>query len=253
MITNREKVAFLKEIDRRQGLGETLRGICRSLRIQPSQARRWKQLEDKLSQPNVGNRGSLHAGHPSILASVEADLLSWFFELCEQGIMVSTRLIVIKASQLNAQFRRKSPRAKELAVRRLLSSNRIVTRCVTHTCQRPPAHAVRQEALDFISYVRDKVVGGNREGKYIINMDQTPIFFDMSTGRTLSQSGKQPRHSFLFAVLSILHHKPPSYIVLRRRNSKWTNINVSNILASNGCCDGNGIWRDAQASRCLQR
>ena len=182
-----------------------MRGICRSLQIQPSQARKWKKLEDNLSQPNVGNRGSLHDGHPSILASVESDLLRWFFDLRKQGIMVSTRLIVIKASQLNAQFRRKSPRAKELAVRRLLSSNRIVTRCVTHTCQRLP-HAICQEALDFIHYMRDKVVGGNREGKYIINMDQTPIFFDMSTGRTLSQSGKQPRHSFLFAVLSILHH-----------------------------------------------
>jgi hypothetical protein len=105
VITNREKVAFLKEIDRRQGLGESLRGICRFLRIQPSQARRWKQLEDKLSQPNIGNRGSLHVGYQSILASVEADLLRWFFELREQGIMVSTRLIVIKASQLSAEFR----------------------------------------------------------------------------------------------------------------------------------------------------
>ena len=100
---------------------------------------------------------------------------------------------------------------KALAVRRLsMSSNRsiAVTRCVTHTCQRPP-HAVRQDALDFISYMRDKVVGGNKEeGRYIINMDQTPVFFDMSaTGRTLSQSGKQePGHSFLSAVFSILHH-----------------------------------------------
>jgi hypothetical protein len=89
--------------------------------------------------------------------------------------------------------------------------------------------------------MRDKVVRGNRKGKYIINMDLTPVFFDMSTGRALSQSGKHPGHSFLFAVLSILHHLSPSHIVVRRKNDKWTNINASNI-ASNGCCDGNGIW-----------
>ncbi len=176
-----------------------MRRICQSLQIQPSQARNWNNLEDKLSQPNVGNDGSLHDGHPSILASVESDLLRWFFDLCKQGIMVSTWLIVIKAIQLNAQFRRKSPRAKELAVRRLLSSNRIVTRCVTHTCQRLP-HAICQEALDFIHYMRDKVVGGNREGKYIINMDQTPIFFDMSTGRTLSQN-QVSSHAILSCLL----------------------------------------------------
>jgi hypothetical protein len=30
--------------------------------------------------------------------------------------------------------------------------------------------------LDFIHYMCDKVVGGKREGKYIINMDQTLVF-----------------------------------------------------------------------------
>jgi hypothetical protein len=114
VITKREKVAFLKEIDQR-----------RSLQIQPSQVRTWKQLEDKLTQPNVGNRGSLYDGRPSFLTSVKADLLRWFFEFCKQGLMVLTRLIVIKASQLNAQSQRKSPKAKELTVRGLLSSNRI--------------------------------------------------------------------------------------------------------------------------------
>ena len=61
------------------------------------------------------------------------ELLQWFFGLRAQGIMLSTRLVVVKASTLSAEFRRKTTRAKELAVRRLLASNRIVTRAVdTH-------------------------------------------------------------------------------------------------------------------------
>ena len=47
--------------------------------------------------------------------------------------------------------------------------------------------------MDFIRDVREKVVGENRSLKYIINMDQTPVFFDMSTGKTLSETGKKFR------------------------------------------------------------
>jgi hypothetical protein len=191
VITNREKIAFLDEIDRQERLGESLRrAICRALNIQPSQAPKWKQLCVRLADPHVGHRGSLHGGRHSTLEPFQNDILTWFSALRAEGVMVSTRLLVIKASQLDGDFRRKTPRAKELAMRRLLASNHIITRCVTHTCQHPP-NAVRQEALDFIHYMRDKVVGGNRDLNYIINMDQTPVFFDMSTGRTLNQAGNK--------------------------------------------------------------
>ena len=53
--------------------------------------------------------------------------------------MVSTRLVVVKASQLSAEFRRKTSRAKDrIVVQRFLASNKITLRSVTHTCQRPP-------------------------------------------------------------------------------------------------------------------
>ena len=188
VITNKEKLTFFIEIDRRTHAGETLRAVCRSLSIQPCQARRWRQQRDKLEDPAGSHRGAVSTGRQSILAPVQDELLQWFFCLRAQGIMLSTRLVVVKASTLSAEFRRKTTRAKELAVRRLLASNRIVTRAVTHTCQRPPEE-VRQEALDFIHYLREKVVGVNRSNDYIINMDQTPVFFDMPSGRTLNQQG----------------------------------------------------------------
>jgi hypothetical protein len=192
-ITNREKVAFLDEIDQRQRLGESMRAICWSLGIQPCQARQWKGVREKLIQPNRGGCASVHAGRPSILASIGDQLMTWLFQKRDQGVMVSMRiLVVVQASGLCARFRRKSARSKDQAVRRFLSTNRIVMWAVTHTCQRLP-HQVREEALDFIRDVREKVVGENRSLKYIINMDQTPVFFDMSTGKTLSEAGKKFR------------------------------------------------------------
>jgi hypothetical protein len=70
----------------------------------------------------------------------------------------------------------KTVRAKDLAVRRFLASNKIVLRAVTHECQRPP-EALRQEAKDFIDFVKPTLTGVNRCERYILNMDQTPIFF----------------------------------------------------------------------------
>jgi hypothetical protein len=70
-------------------------------------------------------------------------------------------------------------------VQKLLLANRIVTRCVTHTCQRTP-NEVREEALDFINQMREKVISGNRDNRCVINIDQTPVFFDMPSGRTLN-------------------------------------------------------------------
>ena len=91
---------------------------------------------------------------------------------------------------MSGSFRRKTDRSKDCAIRRFLASNRIVLRAVTHECQRPPEQ-LRREALDFIEYARPKIVGPNRHPAFVMNMDQTPIFFDMSSGRTLNTSGER--------------------------------------------------------------
>ena len=155
--------------------------------------RRWRKFKEDLSNPAAANKASLHSERASILSGLEEQLLRWFFELREQGIMVSVRLITLRACKLCAVFRRKSIRAKDLSILQFLASNKIVLRAVTHECQRPPEQ-VRREALDFIEYVRPKLVGPNRcnrNPRFIFNTDQTPIFFDMSSGRTLSASGER--------------------------------------------------------------
>ena len=63
----------------------------------------------------------------------------------------------------------------------------------THTSQRPPAE-VEGEAADFMRFMRGIVSGGNRDRRFIINMDQTPVFFSMSSKRTLELIGKKTIH-----------------------------------------------------------
>ena len=201
--TNREKIEILDEIEERQRNGETLREICRCLEIQPIQARKWRAMRAQLSCQGKAGRCSVHNGRVSFLKPLENDLLTWFLQMREQGIMISTRLVVVKASQLSAEFRRKTSRSKDQIVRRFLASNKITLRSVTHTCQRPP-DAVVNEAMSFIQQVREKVVGLNRQQKYILNMDQTPVFFDMPSGKTLNQVGKESVSRFCSCVQCFL-------------------------------------------------
>ena len=63
----------------------------------------------------------------------------------------------------------------------------------THTSQRPPAE-VESEAVDFMRFMRVIVSGGNRDRRFIINMDQTPVFFSMSSKQTFELIGKKTIH-----------------------------------------------------------
>jgi hypothetical protein len=45
-----------------------------------------------------------------------------------------------------------------------------------------------------MKFVRIIVSGGNRDRHFIINMDETPVFFSMSSKRTLEVIGKKTIH-----------------------------------------------------------
>ena len=87
---------------------------------------------------------------------------------------------------------------------------------------------VRQEALDFIHYLREKLVGENRSTEYIINMDQTPVFFDMPSGRALS-----PQGTLVFCHASSYFH--------------FTNLS---LFFSSGARTTNGRTSTSQTLRC---
>ena len=49
----------------------------------------------------------------------------------------------------------------------------------THMLQRHPAE-VESKAFDFMQFMCPIVSGGNRDRGFIINMDQTPVYFSMN-------------------------------------------------------------------------
>jgi hypothetical protein len=75
-------------------------------------------------------------------------------------------------------------------VKRFLIAHSFSYRMGMHTPQCPPAK-VGSKAFNFMRFMRHIVSGGNCDRRFIINMDQTPVYFSMNAKRTLEVVGKK--------------------------------------------------------------
>ncbi len=63
----------------------------------------------------------------------------------------------------------------------------------THTSQCPPAE-VTSEATNYMVYMHQMVSGSNCDWHFILNIDQTPVYFVMSTKHMLELFDKKTIH-----------------------------------------------------------
>ena len=99
-------------------------------------------------------------------------------------------MVVVKGSQLLEDFRRKKYNTRYAIIRRFLSSKNMVIRSSTHEAQRAPQE-MEDEARDFVERVRPLLSCRNRDKNFILNMDQTPVFFSMTPNTTLTERGSR--------------------------------------------------------------
>ena len=102
-------------------------------------------------------------------------------------------MVLIKASSLSAEFKAKTLEARYSAVRRFIRAHSFVYRMGTHVAQRDPEE-VRTEASDYMNSVRPLVEGPHRDKRFILNMDQTPVYFSMCPKKTLEIVGVSTVH-----------------------------------------------------------
>jgi transposase-like protein len=172
------------------GVGRSQRSVAQELGIQPSQLRRWLRQEEELKKANNKQAMTVCKGGTSSIDSIEDELLKWIFELRETGMSLSFRMIVIKAGEHLPEFRRKAFWSKYQCVRRWALRHQWVIRCSTHETQRPP-HEIVEEAKSFVLSIGPRLVSTFRHQRWILNMDQTPVFFSMTPNRTLAKKGQK--------------------------------------------------------------
>ena len=90
-------------------------------------------------------------------------------------------------------FNAKTFVAKTSAVRRFMQANLLVYRMGTHESQRHPEE-VAKEAADVMLLMYPILERPHRDRRYILNMDQMPVFFSMMAKRTLEVIGVKTVH-----------------------------------------------------------
>ena len=167
----------------------------RELRVSAANFSKWASWGlgeiDRLDKILRSKKKAALTGPSSQLKAIKDGLLRYIFEKREQEIEVNTFLVVLRASFLSPEFREKSFTARCSCVKRFLHAHSFSYRMGTHTSQRPPAE-VEGEASDFMQFVLVIVSGANRDRRFILNMDQTPVYFSMSSKKTLELIGKKP-------------------------------------------------------------
>jgi hypothetical protein len=175
--------------------GVSLRRAAERLQVDNSLIVRWQQQQaaDPILEMLKCRLKAHHPGPLGQLKSLEDALLRHVFEKREQGINVHTLDLVVKASSLSPDFNGKHFIARCSAVRRFMRAHSLVYRMGTHETQRRPDD-VAQEASEYMDLVRQFLEGPHRNRRFILNMDQTPVFFSMTAKRTLEVIGTRTVH-----------------------------------------------------------
>ncbi len=168
--------------------GMTLQKAMAELRVSHSNLAKWTAKGigkiDSLDKILKFQKKSISNGPLSQLKSLEDTLLCYIFELREQGINVNTFILVLRVLFLSPEFCAKSFTAGGSDVKHFFIAQLFAYQMGTHTPQPVPAE-VKSEALNFMLFMRHIVFGVYHDRRFVINMDQTPVYFSMNTKCTL--------------------------------------------------------------------
>jgi len=171
--------------------GVSMRAAAVSLQISSSQITSWTKNVDKLTGHTSKVAKSLNTGWQSDICrdGFEADLLKWIIEQREMGFAVTTASILIYACTLSRNFKSKTYQAQYSAIERMVRKYSLVYRLGTRESQ-STREEVDQEARAWLEDAREKLEQPQYSQDYILNMEQTAVYFSMHTKRTLSPQGQ---------------------------------------------------------------
>jgi hypothetical protein len=195
--TARRKYGLLTAARRMHVEGKLLQGIVAELKVCGLLLSRWEVQKvgeiDPRNKLFKSKKKANVAGLLSQLEVIEEPLLHYVFEMRKRGIVVNTFTVTLRVSYLSPEFREKLFTAQCSTVKRWLVAHSMRYQMGTHTLQCAPAE-VESKALNHMAYMHRIILGSNRNRRFILNMDQTPVYFLMSTKRTLEVIGKKTIH-----------------------------------------------------------
>jgi hypothetical protein len=153
----------------------------------------WGNDDDPILAMLKSRRKAYHAGPLGQLKPLEDTLLRYVFEQRKQGITVQMFDLVIKASSLSSKFDVKHFVSKCSAVKCFVRANLLVYRMGMHVTRLRPEDVVT-EVSDFMNLMHPFLDGPHCDRHFILNMDQTPVYFSMMAKWTFDVIGVKTVH-----------------------------------------------------------
>ena len=151
---------------------------------------KWLKLYPKMQLISKSKRKytHLHQGGKPILFNFEWEILNWIKYLRELRIPVSGFLTKIKALQLAKSHEIKDFKASSRWFQRFKKRNNLSFRKGVKRSSKISSKLL-EELNDFQKTVYHKILFENFE--FIINIDETPVFYNLCHDRTLTQKGSK--------------------------------------------------------------
>ena len=188
-----EKLMILRQVRRQMNNGASQHSECNSINMNRKLINDWNKQLPQLIDATNNKAKSLCKGMKSCLFSFSDSLLSFIFELREQGMAVNMSMILMKAAKISRQFHEKSWEAQISCVQRFMKAQGLVHELGTHESQKAPEET-QTEALDFMEAICPKLQLQCRNKAFILNMDQTPILFTFNSKTTWEVVGARTVH-----------------------------------------------------------
>ena len=171
----------------------SFRQFCHNHSVAPSNLRAWRRNIKMLKEAVMSKKSSnktLNKGNPTSLHHIKDVIMDWINGKREKGMALSTRMVILRVSRMDPTFRDKKIRSKYSIIRRFLRTNKVSIRRKTHEAQKHPRET-QDLAEKFVVSTCPFLSQPNRDKRFIINMDQTPIFFSMVPNTTLNRVGER--------------------------------------------------------------
>ncbi|KAG7359208.1 DDE superfamily endonuclease [Nitzschia inconspicua] len=180
-LTNGQKLQIVRDCEQRLANNESLRSIARSYGVQGVQIRQWRDKQSLLAATK-STKKSTSRGAKSRLQEYEDEIMTWAFHQREAGVPLTYKHLVVKAGQVWPEFRKLTDGQQYHTVRRLCQRKKFAVRRIirnSSSSQTDHPNQIVSEAEGWLAVMRPIVRAPDVQQKFVLNMDQTPMFLSM--------------------------------------------------------------------------
>lgn len=134
----------------------------------------------------------MHVRHDKglILDPIEDKLMEWFMKQQEVGVPLATRRMAVKVIKLSPELGGKTKTAQIISMQRFVKRNKVALRRGSTISQKQPQDNIDM-ALGFLKVVCPVMGASEVDRCLTINMDQTPVLFNLNPNLTLNPQGQR--------------------------------------------------------------